>query len=88
MFPRGIELPTNSCVEHGDNASEPNRPEVSHARPQLFQTETTSLANRREGSSDPEILEGGAFLRQDTVDYNKVLEAGYEIFVVLKEFCN
>ena len=77
--PRGMSsLLLTDGVKHGKNNSVLNRPELCHARPQEFQTVTPSSVNRLDGCPELGNLSRGAFLRQDTVDYNNVLETGYE----------
>ena len=65
-------------VPQGGSNSVPNRPDLSLAGQPQFETSTSTLANRHGRSQDRRIDGGRAVLRQQTVDYDKVLEAGYE----------
>ena len=57
----------------------PNRPDMSLAGQPQFETATSSLANRHVWSQDRRIEGGRSVLRRQTVDYDKVLEAGNEV---------
>ena len=70
---------SRAVVSQGGTNSVPNRPDLSLAGQPQFQTATSTLANRHVWSPDPRIEGGRAVLRQQTVDYDKVLEAGYEV---------
>jgi len=69
---------SNDMVKHGKSNSVLNRPELCHARPQEFQTVTPSSVNRLDGCPDLRNLGRVAFVPQVTLDYNRVLETGYE----------
>ena len=71
-----------ALVSQGGTNSVPNRPDLSLVGQPQFETVTSTLANRHVWSPDPRIEGGRAVLRQQTVDYDKVLETGYEILKI------
>jgi hypothetical protein len=56
--------------------SVPNRPDLSIEKRPHNQFMTTSLASRREGSLNTRFEGEGPDIRQQTVDYDTVLETG------------
>ena len=63
-------------VSQRDANSVPNRPEMSFEKRPHNQFLTTPLASRREGCLNTRFEGEGPDLRQQTVDYDSVLQTG------------